>query len=537
MRTSLPNRATSFLAILVLLVAMVATAAAADHGKSAKEALEIVVQEVLEGQTEGVWVYATRTPLEAGTVVRGWDSEYIVPTRSWFFFIDDLPGANWHHPCRYVLVDCATGDITVIKEKNPPHFFADMEWVIGKPTETPTTPSGPTICPPHKKASPEQAEHLWAVLCAGFLSSWDYRYWHDISHQYTCLVEVYGYLDDHIYVLLDSGSHPLGEDLDDDGDSDSLYACTQANMDYVLGHLADILTSEDQFFMFVTDHGGSNGGYNVYMNLYPEGGYTPEELDYWMDRMDATNKMFCMEQCYSGGFGPVLMTTSGDNRVLGAACRYDEYSWKCDTEGDFDEFCYYWTSAVRWCYPKSSSEPWECGNPCDADANHDGRISMREAFDWADSHDSRDETPQYYESSAGIGDLMWLGPSEVELLSVELVPDNTIVPRGGTLGLTITVTNNTSQNQDFVAWTEVHPYGKNPVAGPKYVILGPQESVSKHISHRIPGSAPLRTYTYEGKAGTYPDDVWAEDSFEFTVVAGNGATGGEEPWFIVDGGL
>ncbi len=72
MRTSLPNRATSFLATLVLLVAMVATAAAADHGKSAKEALEIVVQEVLEGQTEGVWVYATRTPLEAGTLVRGW---------------------------------------------------------------------------------------------------------------------------------------------------------------------------------------------------------------------------------------------------------------------------------------------------------------------------------------------------------------------------------------------------------------------------------------------------------------------------------
>jgi hypothetical protein len=395
-------------AVLVLSAA-ISVSAAADMEKSSEEALGIVIRDVLDGQTDGIWVYATRAPLEAGTKICGWHTEHVVRERSWFFFIDDLPGANWHHPCRYVLVDSATGEVTVIQEKNPPHFFNEMEWVIGKPTETPNRPEGSAICPP-KQYGTLSTDNLWAVLCAGYLSSWDYRYWHDLSHQYTCLVEVYGYLDDHIYVLLDDGSHPLGLDLDMDGDNDIGYACTEADMDYVLGHLATILGPEDQFFMFVTDHGGSHGGWDVYMCMNDGNEYTPDELDYWMDQMDATNKMFCMEQCYSGGFGPTLMSTNGDNRVLGAACRYNQPSWKCDDEGDFDEFCYYWTSAVRWCYPLSSEEPWECGAPCDADANSDGYISMREAFDWAETYDSRNEDPQYYESSTGIGDVMWLSP-------------------------------------------------------------------------------------------------------------------------------
>jgi hypothetical protein len=272
--------------------------------------------------------------------------------------------------------------------------------------------------------------------------------------------------------------------------------------------------------MFVTDHGGSYGGYNVYINLYDGGGYTPAELDYWMDRMASTNKLFCMEQCYSGGFGPTLMTTNGDNRVLATACRYDQLSWKCDTEGDFDEFVYYWTSAVRWCYPYSSSQPWVEGSPCDADDDNDGKVSMAEAFDYAEARDSRSETPQYYESSPGIGETLWLGPSESpDEITVEVIPDETRVPRGGTLGVTITITNNTTHHKLFDAWCEVHPLAQNPVAGPKDVNLGPEKSVSRHLSHDVPGNAPLRTYTYTTIAGIYPDVSWAEDSFEFEIIA------------------
>ena len=500
---------------LVFLAAIALQAGANGSG----EALETVIDEVLKGKSDEVWVYVTQSPLEAGFTVRGWDTEYVVPARSWFFFIDDFPGANWHHPCRYVLVDCIAGTATVIEEKNPPHFFESMMWIIGKPEEKPVREDVTVNCPP-RDPDPIQGEHLWAVLCAGYYSGWDYRYWNDLSHMYTCLVEEYGYPDDHIYVLFDRGSHSKGNDLDRDGDNDINYSCTQVNMDYVFGHLADTLTEEDQLFMFVTDHGGSNGGWNVYINLYDGGGYTPDELDYWMDRTAAANKIFCMEQCYSGGFGPTMMTTNGDNRVLAAACMYNEYSWKCDYEGDFDEFVYYWTSAVRYCFPQSSANPWLCGADCDADGNGDGLISMTEAFDYAEAHDSCSETPQYYESTPGIGDQMWLGPIEViPDISVTAIPDETTVPRGGTLGVTVTIKNNTSGYKLFEAWCEVHPLATNPVAGPKNLNLAPSDSVSKHLNHHVPMGAPLQTYTYTAIAGYYPGTVLSEGSFDFNIVA------------------
>jgi len=46
-----------------------------------------------------------------------------------------------------------------------------------------------------------------------------------------------------------------------------------------------------------------------------------------------------------------------------------------------------------------------------ADTDGDGRVSLREAFLYAAAHDSRPETPQYYESPAGLGSRLTLsGP-------------------------------------------------------------------------------------------------------------------------------
>jgi hypothetical protein len=108
-------------------------------------------------------------------------------------------------------------------------------------------------------------------------------------------------------------------------------------------------------------------------------------------------------------------------------------------------------------------------------------------------------------------------------VTVTLEPDATVIPRGGKLGFTATVTNNTQDTQGFNFWTEVilpngKPYPKNPVIGPMWVTLAPGEERSKHASHRIPGSAPLGTYTYTAKIGTYPEPLMHSDSFDFTVV-------------------
>jgi len=107
-------------------------------------------------------------------------------------------------------------------------------------------------------------------------------------------------------------------------------------------------------------------------------------------------------------------------------------------------------------------------------------------------------------------------------VSITLDPDQTSVPRGGILGLTITLVNNTSQNQTVQGWTEVtmpngNPYPGNPVLGPRTVTLTPNQTLSRHVNHPVPLNAPLGNYTYCGKVGTYPEPAMDEDCFIFTV--------------------
>ena len=56
---------------------------------------------------------------------------------NWVFFIDDLPIANWVHPCRYIFMDANTGEYMIIEEEWPPipfltnieEFFLEWEWI------------------------------------------------------------------------------------------------------------------------------------------------------------------------------------------------------------------------------------------------------------------------------------------------------------------------------------------------------------------------------------------------------------------------
>lgn len=107
-------------------------------------------------------------------------------------------------------------------------------------------------------------------------------------------------------------------------------------------------------------------------------------------------------------------------------------------------------------------------------------------------------------------------------VSIVLEPDATVYAPGETLGYTATLTNNTQQAQNFFAITEVtlpngNPFPGNPVLGPQPVALGPAQQVSQHITHSIPYTAPIGTYTYTATIGTPPDNLIDSDSFQFEV--------------------
>jgi subtilisin family serine protease len=106
--------------------------------------------------------------------------------------------------------------------------------------------------------------------------------------------------------------------------------------------------------------------------------------------------------------------------------------------------------------------------------------------------------------------------------TVTLIPDATTVERGGVLGYTVTVKNNYDVSQTFEYWSDVYlwdgrPYKKNPVYGPFRGTLEAGKTMSAHISHKVPYTTPLKTYTLCGRIGYHSDQMWDEDCFEFTV--------------------
>jgi subtilisin family serine protease len=125
----------------------------------------------------------------------------------------------------------------------------------------------------------------------------------------------------------------------------------------------------------------------------------------------------------------------------------------------------------------------------------------------------------------------WGVPDAVEALlylqtppvEVELAPDMTVVPQGGTLAYTATLTNTTGDQISFYARAKVilpngNPYPGNPILGPVPVTLDPYEIRVRDVEHDIPPSAPLGEYDYVVEIGTPPNNLIDEDMFTFEVI-------------------
>ena len=118
--------------------------------------------------------------------------------------------------------------------------------------------------------------------------------------------------------------------------------------------------------------------------------------------------------------------------------------------------------------------------------------------------------------------------------SVSLTPDSAVVSRGGILGVGVTVTNETDEVQMVGFATNVTLLNGDIfpafgyLFGPVPVNLNPFGSKSGHLSHTIPGNAPLGTYTYHGYVGKAGVGIINADNFDFEVTAGPAAPGGED---------
>lgn len=234
--------------------------------------------------------------------------------------------------------------------------------------------------------------NIAVLLSGGVNAGSNYsRYLKDLREMYRALVDKNGYAKSNIFVLYADGS---AHDLDGDGNSEIHAACTLTELKNLFQTtLPPLVSNKDLLFIFSTNHGGAIdvSTQRARLWLWRES-IADSEFAALVNNLTFRYLVVCMEQCYSGGFVDDL---AGSNRVIATACRHDEVSWACDSEGDYDEFCYHWTAAVRGQKPG--------GQSVSADMDGDGYVSLRDAFVYAESNDSQNEHPQYYESPANLG--------------------------------------------------------------------------------------------------------------------------------------
>ena len=386
----------------------------------------------------------------AGARIRNWSGPLALPwERCWFFFVDDEAQKNWEHPCRYVFVAEDLSAFVVQYGRTPATFETlaggaateqSLKVVVpyarpaaapgvGPMSVAPATAEGPGIGPLSVNALDYSgsAANCYAVIISGGIEARQnyIRYWGDSAFIYSTLTKKYGYRSDHIYALVGDGTSAANDrngnnyddpvysnsptDLDGDGVADIDGSATKANIQAAFTALAGVLTSNDQVLVFVTDHGGQEAGHDAVIWLW--GGDTlrdNELLDMTVDLPCPV--MFALETCYSGGFVDDLDQA---NQVIGTACAYDDTSVAGTTWPTYDQWAYYFTAALRGFYP--GANPWNDGAACNADSNGDGRVSFKEACDFAYSHRDAGDVPQYNSNPSSLGAALFMDQSQVDL--------------------------------------------------------------------------------------------------------------------------
>src|SRR5574344_1401040 len=144
-------------------------------------------------------------------------------------------------------------------------------------------------------------DNRWAVIISGggnMYSNYSF-FWNDCSYMYSTLINYYGYLKSHIYVLMSdgtdqgldrntgSGYDSSPTDLDGDGIADVGYSATLSNINSVFNALGESVGPNGQLLVFVTDHGMTNGD----IVLWNESYFTGTEFSSQLSKLNASSRI------------------------------------------------------------------------------------------------------------------------------------------------------------------------------------------------------------------------------------------------------
>ncbi len=408
-------------------------------------AIDLVLNHILVDDIGNVKVYASfnAIPIDAPLYL-AFSAPIRCPYESnWVFFVDDMPFAEWDHPCRYIFVDAMDGQYSIISDRPayPWGIHHDFELIaVGPPPaqicDRPQPPSGNLSGPPYNP-------HLYAVLITGIDdtitdSTSPARSWNDLSMVYSTLEKVYHYDPLKMFVHYDTAVGSRGNDLDGLPYSNDIdYAAYKNTIHHTFRCLAGDsvdpsipeLHPDDQLFIFVGDHGGEVGSNHSYIWL-PKYHTKNKGIDTlmdttlanWTSRINCGQMIFVLEECHSGGFIPYLKDSSIYNfkcknrSIYTSVTQSQTEGFECHISGGtYGEFIFYWTAAARGYFPDITHyKPWQTGFPVydpdsypvfpyancfdtcyghpyyNPDQNKDGVVTMEEAFSFAKDYDTWD---------------------------------------------------------------------------------------------------------------------------------------------------
>ena len=387
-------------------------------------------------------IWATGDVLAAGeTRIMGRGEEIAVSYgRFHFAFVDDCPGANWAHPCRYVFISEDFTSYAVLHKRWPPRV---LDRTTGERIQLLQQGEGAAalVFDEVKRSAYDYAKKLaekkmsygggdkskshFVLFSGGTNPEYNgIRFWNDTAMVYSTLTLKYGVPKDNIHVYMSDGLSPgkdanLGDgwaslvdsprDLDGDGMEDITGAATKSNFSACFASLKSRLTADDQLFVFITGHGdaiGTPGPDNFkcevdcFSSDYELTYFTDKELASWTEGL-ACPVAFAIEPCYSGGFIDDLVATP--QRVVATACNHYELSWGnngkgrwMSTTGQTGSYNYWsapFIAAFRGYRPCSYGDygyPWSDQSyySVDADSNGDGKVSFNEAYLYAYDNDT-----------------------------------------------------------------------------------------------------------------------------------------------------
>lgn len=488
---------------------------------SKEQAWHIVLNNVLNGDVQNKDVYISNTIVTSKSIV-GVKNETSPDYDSWLIFIDDVPKANWSHSCRYAYVNIADSSYVVYERRMPP-YFSQMS-LLTKKREAAGNNGLFNI--PTRSNNGFSANHNYAVILnGGIAKEMNYeRYWNDCSAIYSTLVNIYNYPRDNIYVIMSDGTDPGLDlytssgyissplDLDGDGTNDIQYAATKDNVNLVFNKLKERMSSDDELFIFTMDHGDRDDSSSV-ICLWGDDStaqYSENDLSNALSELNCAKINICMGQCFSGGF---INALSASNRVITTACGPFEPSYPLND--NYDALVYYWVSAV------TGSEP--DGTPVNADTNHDGYVSMLEAFNYVSSHDHSGEYPNYNSNPQNLGTNLLLKSSDViygnssvnlsENFSLYGNPYTTVSWECNGTGFSISPSNRqctvtgTNSYHEATLYANIYKYGQLQKTLTKPIL-------SQETSLYVEGTQ----YKHTSPSGTYPQQ-------RFTINASNALNG------------